>query len=84
MSIVEQIRRSAEKVGDGAPEERRERETMLERLAASRAKWWVGARDDVKGILGPNLPNESGEVGDVKPINLLVGYHQLLGLWKSK
>jgi hypothetical protein len=43
-SIVEQIRRSAEKVGDGAPEERRERETMLERLAASRAKWWVGAR----------------------------------------
>lgn len=47
-------------------------------------KWWVGARDDVHGILGPNLPDENGEVGDVKPINLLVGYHQLLGLWKSK
>ena len=43
-SIVEQIRRSGEQAGAETPEERRERETMLERLAASRAKWWVGAR----------------------------------------
>ena len=43
-SIVEQIRRSGEQAGAETPEARREREKMLERLAASRAKWWVGAR----------------------------------------
>lgn len=43
-SIVEQIRRSGDKVSDETPEARREREKTLERLAASRAKWWVGAR----------------------------------------
>lgn len=40
-AIVDQIRRSADKE---TPEARREREKTLERLAASRAKWWVGAR----------------------------------------
>lgn len=43
-SIVDQIRRSGSAVGGETPEERREREQTLERLAASRAKWWVGAR----------------------------------------
>lgn len=43
-SIVEQIRRSGEQAGAETPEARREREQTLERLAAARAKWWVGAR----------------------------------------
>jgi peptide/nickel transport system substrate-binding protein len=47
-------------------------------------KWWVGAKDDVHGIIGPNLPDESGEPGSEKAVDLLVGYHQLLGIWKSK
>jgi len=47
-------------------------------------KWWVGAKSDIHGILGPNLPDDSGQPGDVKPIDLLAGYHQILGIWKSK
>jgi peptide/nickel transport system substrate-binding protein len=47
-------------------------------------KWFVGAKDNVHGIIGPNLPDESGKPGTEKAIDLLAGYHQLLGIWKSK
>jgi peptide/nickel transport system substrate-binding protein len=44
-------------------------------------KWFLGASGDVKGFVGPNLPNEAGEPGDQEAVDVLAGYHQLLGLW---
>ena len=38
----------------------------------------------MKGILGPNLPDALGNPGTEKPAQILAGYHQLLGMWKSK
>jgi peptide/nickel transport system substrate-binding protein len=46
--------------------------------------WYIASKSNVKGILGPNLPDESGEPGNEKPVDVLAGYHQLLGLWVQK
>lgn len=46
--------------------------------------WFVAHDTNVHGISGPNLPNEAGAVGTEKPVDLLAGYHQLLGIWKTK
>lgn len=50
-------------------------------------QWFVAHAPEVNGITGPNLPDPDsadGAPGDAKPVDLLVGYHQMLGLWKSK
>ena len=44
---------------------------------------WFIASKGVKGVLGPNLPNESGQPGKEKPANVLVGFHSLLGMTKK-
>ena len=46
-------------------------------------QWFVGTKSNVHGIVGPNLPNAQGQPGTVKPVAMLAGYHQLLGMWKS-
>ncbi len=46
--------------------------------------WYIAEKTNVKGILGPNLPNASGAPGSQKPVDVLAGYHQLLGLWVQK
>jgi peptide/nickel transport system substrate-binding protein len=46
--------------------------------------WYIAEKSNVKGILGPNLPNASGAPGSQKPVDVLAGYHQLLGLWVQK
>ena len=46
--------------------------------------WFVAHDTTVHGISGPDLPNEAGAVGTEKPVDLLAGYHQLLGIWKTK
>lgn len=45
--------------------------------------WFIAAKPNIKGVLGPNLPDASGGVGSEKPANVLAGFHQLLGIWKS-
>ncbi len=45
--------------------------------------WYIAHSSKVKGILGPNLPDANGNVGTQKPAQILAGYHQLLGMWKS-
>ncbi len=42
--LVVEIRLSGERVQVETPEQRREREELLERLAEETAQWWVGAR----------------------------------------
>ncbi len=46
--------------------------------------WYIASKSTVKGILGPDLPTTSGAVGTQKPVDVLAGYHQLLGLWVQK
>jgi peptide/nickel transport system substrate-binding protein len=46
--------------------------------------WYIASKSTVKGILGPNLPTASDTVGSQKPVDVLAGYHQLLGLWVQK
>jgi peptide/nickel transport system substrate-binding protein len=46
--------------------------------------WFIGSNDKVTGILGPNLPDESGKPGKDKPAAVFAGYHQLLGISKTK
>jgi len=38
----------------------------------------------VKGMLGPNLPDADGKPGTGKPVDVLAGYHQLLGIWVDR
>jgi peptide/nickel transport system substrate-binding protein len=64
-------------------------ETFNERLSSQAytiwswyQTWFIAHDSDVKGVLGPNLPDENGEVGTEKPAQILAGYHQLLGMWK--
>jgi peptide/nickel transport system substrate-binding protein len=45
--------------------------------------WFVSGKNNVHGVNGPNLPDETGQPGKVKPPELLAGYHQLLGMWVS-
>ena len=47
-------------------------------------QWFVAHGPTVKGISGPNLPDDTGAVGSKPPVDLLAGYHQMLGIWKSK
>ncbi|HEY3724338.1 MAG TPA: ABC transporter substrate-binding protein [Acidimicrobiia bacterium] len=46
--------------------------------------WYIASKSTVKGILGPNLPNPAGQPGSEKPVDVLAGFHQLLGLWVQK
>ncbi|MGZ4800990.1 MAG: ABC transporter substrate-binding protein [Acidimicrobiia bacterium] len=46
--------------------------------------WYVAEQSNVKGILGPNLPDANGKPGTEKPVDVLAGYHQLLGLWVDR
>jgi len=46
--------------------------------------WYIAHDSKVKGILGPNLPDASGNPGTDKPAEILAGYHQLEGMWISK
>lgn len=48
------------------------------------AQWFVAHTGSVHGISGPNLPDATGAPGNEKPVDLLAGYHQMLGIWKSK
>ena len=44
---------------------------------------YVAAKTSVKGVIGPNLPNEAGKPGTQKPVQINASYHQLLGLSKG-
>jgi ABC-type transport system substrate-binding protein len=46
-------------------------------------QWFVGSKPNVHGLGGPNLPDETGKPGTDKPIPMIAGYHQLLGIWVS-
>jgi peptide/nickel transport system substrate-binding protein len=46
--------------------------------------WYIAEQSDVKGILGPNLPDATGKPGPEKPVDVLAGYHQLLGIWVDR
>jgi peptide/nickel transport system substrate-binding protein len=46
-------------------------------------QWFVGSKTSVHGLGGPNLPDETGKPGTDKPIPMIAGYHQLLGIWVS-
>ena len=39
--------------------------------------WYIAEKSNVKGILGPNLPDDTGAPGSEKPVDVLAGYHQL-------
>lgn len=47
-------------------------------------QWFVASQPNIHGVVGPNLPDENGETGSVKPVPMLAGIHQTVGLWKSK
>jgi len=47
-------------------------------------QWFIASQSNVHGVVGPNLPDESGAVGTVKPVPILAGIHQTVGLWVSK
>jgi peptide/nickel transport system substrate-binding protein len=47
-------------------------------------QWFIATQSTVHGVVGPNLPDEKGDVGTVKPVPILAGIHQTVGLWKSK
>lgn len=73
------------------PEKRRELYERFNRRMSEQAynlwlwysQWFVGHKSNVHGLIGPNLPDESGEPGSEKPVDLFVGYHQMLGIWRS-
>ncbi len=46
-------------------------------------QWYVATSADVHGVTGPALPGPDGTPGSDRPIPMIAGYHQLLGLWKS-
>lgn len=46
--------------------------------------WSFGMSEKLNGLLGPNLPDETGAEGTKKPVESVGGYHQLLGLWLEK
>ncbi len=47
-------------------------------------EWFIATQPNIHGVVGPNLPDENGEIGSVKPVPMLGGIHQTVGLWKSK
>jgi peptide/nickel transport system substrate-binding protein len=42
--------------------------------------WYVAEQSNVKGVAGPNLPDANGKPGKLKPVSVLAGWHQVLGL----
>jgi peptide/nickel transport system substrate-binding protein len=46
-------------------------------------QWFIATKSSVHGVIGPNLPNEAGEPGNDEAVDVLAGYHQMLGLWKD-
>ena len=46
--------------------------------------WFIGAKSNITGIVGPNLPDATGKPGKDKPAVVFAGYHQLLGISKTK
>lgn len=47
------------------------------------ADWIIAHKDNVHGIVGPNLPDASGNPGSQKPAAILAGWHLMLGMWVS-
>jgi peptide/nickel transport system substrate-binding protein len=47
-------------------------------------QWFIATQNTIHGVVGPNLPDENGDVGSVKPVPILAGIHQTVGLLKSK
>jgi peptide/nickel transport system substrate-binding protein len=47
-------------------------------------QWFLGANAKVHGFIGPNLPTADGTPGDKEAVDILAGYHQLLGIWVDK
>ena len=47
-------------------------------------QWFVAHKNNIKGINGPNLPDDTGAPGNKEPVQILAGIHQTLGMWKSK
>jgi peptide/nickel transport system substrate-binding protein len=47
-------------------------------------QWFIAMQPNVHGVVGPNLPDENGDTGKVKPVPILAGIHQTVGLWVSK
>jgi peptide/nickel transport system substrate-binding protein len=74
------------------PDKRKEYyETFVKRMSSQVYNWWtwytqwfVAHKSNVQGIAGPNLPDDSGATGSEKPVPMLAGIHQIVGLWKSK
>jgi peptide/nickel transport system substrate-binding protein len=46
-------------------------------------QWFIATKSNVHGVVGPNLPNDAGEPGSDEAVDILAGYHQMLGLWKD-
>src|SRR5680860_1423527 len=76
------------------PDKRREQyETFNKRMSEQAynmwtwyTQWFVAHSGDVHGVSGSNLPDPDsadGAPGNKKPVDLLAGYHQMLGLWTS-
>ena len=47
-------------------------------------QWFIASQPNVHGVVGPNLPDENGEIGTEKPVPILAGIHQTVGLWVDK
>ncbi len=47
------------------------------------SQWYVATAPNVHGIEGPALPGPDGAPGEHRPIPMIGGYHQLLGMWVS-
>lgn len=47
-------------------------------------QWFIASQPNVHGVVGPNLPDENGDIGSIKPVSILAGIHQTVGLWVSK
>jgi hypothetical protein len=54
--LVVEIRLTGERVQVETPQERREREELLERMAEETAQWWVGARRGWESLAQRGLP----------------------------
>ena len=54
--LVVEIRLTGERVQIETPQERREREELLERMAEETAQWWVGARRGWESLAQRGLP----------------------------
>ena len=46
-------------------------------------QWFVATQPKVHGVVGTPLPDENGDPTG-KPVPMIAGIHQTVGLWKSK